>query len=173
METFSIINLNKIMSDPDILIYAYGNPGRQDDGLGNALIEKLNAWVNQEGIEGISFDSNYQLNIEDAAEISNRDLVIFVDASAEDINHWILTPVDSESNVSFTTHSATPGYIVGLCKQIYGRMPATYLLHIKGYEWKFKEELSPRARRNLDIAFEEIVGILEKPEELIKAFTEF
>ncbi|NJK85082.1 MAG: hypothetical protein HC906_03035 [Bacteroidales bacterium] len=32
---------------PDILIYGYGNPGRQDDGLGVLLCERLLKWVHE------------------------------------------------------------------------------------------------------------------------------
>jgi len=68
-----------------ILVYGYGNPGRQDDGLGNELVRRLEEWVIAEGIVDIAFDSNYQLNIEDADAIAQNELVIFVDASEEDI----------------------------------------------------------------------------------------
>ena len=32
-----------------ILIYGCGNPGRQDDGLGPALVAELEAWARAEG----------------------------------------------------------------------------------------------------------------------------
>ena len=35
-----------------ILIYGYGNPGRQDDGLGIRLSEELENWAHQQGLEG-------------------------------------------------------------------------------------------------------------------------
>lgn len=155
------------------MIYGYGNPGRQDDGLGNAMIEKLEKWVSEKNLKGIHFDSNYQLNIEDAAEIAERDLVIFVDASTEDIDDYMLTQVDASTNVAFTSHAASPGYIVGLCRDIYQKIPATWLLHIKGYEWAFREGLSDKAKNNLECAFELMQEKLEKPQELINAFEPF
>jgi hydrogenase maturation protease len=136
-----------------ILVYGYGNPGREDDGLGQALVEKLEEWVNREGISGIAFDSNYQLNIEDAEIISNHDIVIFADASVEDIKDFELTEVDGVNNVIFTTHAASPGYIVKLCVDLFGKAPKVMLLHIKGYNWAFKEGLSQKAKKNLEIAY--------------------
>ena len=159
--------------DLNILIYGYGNPGRQDDGLGNAMIEMLEKWTSDNHIQGVHFDSNYQLNIEDAAEIAARDLVIFVDASTEEIDDYVLTQVDASTNVAFTSHAASPGYIVGLCRDIYHKIPATWLLHIKGYEWAFKEGLSEKAKSNLQAAFELMKEKLENPEELINAFKSF
>jgi hydrogenase maturation protease len=155
------------------LIYGYGNPGRQDDGLGNVMIEKLESWVLAQKMKGIHFDSNYQLNIEDAAEIAKRDLVIFVDASTEDIDDYILTQVDASTDVAFTSHAASPGYIVSLCRDIYKTTPPTWLLHIRGYEWAFKEGLSEKAQRNLEEAFELMKEKLENPQELIDAFEPF
>jgi len=63
-----------------ILIYGFGNPGREDDGLGIELARRLEDWSKKSGLPGITFDSNYQLNIEDAEVISEKDLVIFADA---------------------------------------------------------------------------------------------
>jgi hydrogenase maturation protease len=136
-----------------ILVYGYGNPGREDDGLGQALVEKLEEWVKLEGIQGIEFDSNYQLNIEDAEIISNQDIVIFADASTEEITDYQLTEVDGENDVSFTTHAASPGYILKLSQDLFGKVPEVKLLHIKGYRWEFKEGLSKKAKINLEKAF--------------------
>jgi len=156
-----------------ILIYGFGNPGRQDDGLGNAFTERMEQWVNDLGLEGFEFDSNYQLNIEDAAAISDKDLVIFADASVEDIEDFILTQVDADTKVAFTTHAASPGYIVQLCRDIYNRIPPTYLLHIKGYEWNFREGLTGKAIENLENAVEMMKRKLQNPDELISSFKSF
>ena len=62
-----------------ILIYGYGNPGRQDDGLGNAFTNRIQEWVAIEGLHDFHFDSNYQLNIEDAEAIAGNRFYRFVD----------------------------------------------------------------------------------------------
>ena len=137
-----------------ILVYGYGNPGRQDDGLGIELVKKLEEWSKQIGLQGISFDANYQLNIEDAQVISENDLVFFADASTEEIDDFILTQVTGEEEVTFTTHVASPGYIVKLCKDLFGRHPKVFLMHIKGYQWEFREGISEKAGCNLQKAFD-------------------
>jgi hydrogenase maturation protease len=137
-----------------ILVYGYGNPGREDDGLGIELVRRLEDWSKQSGMSGIEFDSNYQLNIEDAEVISEKDLVIFADASTEEIDDFILTQVTGEKDVSFTTHAASPGYIVKLCMDLFGKCPLAYLLHIKGYQWEFREGVSEKAKNNLQKAFD-------------------
>lgn len=132
-----------------ILVYGYGNPGREDDGLGIELTRRIEEWSKSIGFQGIGFDSNYQLNIEDAELISEKDLVIFADASTEDISDYLFTEVTGELDVSFTTHAASPGYIVKLCTDLFGKCPKVFLLHIKGYQWEFKEGLSEQAEENL------------------------
>lgn len=136
-----------------ILVYGYGNPGREDDGLGIELVKKLETWSKQTGLKGIEFDSNYQLNIEDAEIISGKDVVIFADASTEEIDDFILTEVTGESEATFTTHAASPGYILQLCTDLFCKCPRVYLLHIKGYQWEFREGISDKAEINLQKAF--------------------
>lgn len=152
----------------EILIYGYGNPGRQDDGLGNAFVNRIREWVAIEGLQDFSFDSNYQLNIEDADAISNMDLVVFADASNEDIDEFCITKVDGTADVSFTTHAASPGYIVQLCEELFHKKPLVLLLHIKGYEWEFREGLSPKAASNLNSALIYMKKKLQHPEKLFK-----
>ncbi len=152
-----------------ILIYGYGNLGRQDDGLGILLSQKLEAWVKKEGFSGFTFENNYQLNIEDAAEIANKDLVIFADASEEEIDDFCLSVVDGKKELSFTTHAASPSYIVKLCNDLFDRQPLVLLVHIKGYEWAFREGLSEKAEKNLGNAFRYLQKLLANPEDAIKS----
>lgn len=138
-----------------ILVYGYGNPGRQDDALGNIMVEKLEEWAEENKLSNIEFDSNYQLNIEDADSISNFDIVYFLDASIEEIDSFELTEVQpSKNTVEFTMHAVSPGFVLDLCKKIYSKSPKTYLLHLKGYEFEFMEEITEKASENLDAGFE-------------------
>ncbi|HBS86409.1 MAG: hypothetical protein A2W91_19535 [Bacteroidetes bacterium GWF2_38_335] len=137
--------------DKKILIYGYGNPGRMDDGLGNRFVEIMEEWAKENKIENVGFDSNYQLNIEDAENISGYDVVLFVDASEEPIDSFIMTKVDpSDSKIEFTMHAVSCSYIVDLCIKMYNKSPETYLLHIKGYEWEFEEQITEKATENLE-----------------------
>lgn len=154
---------------PKILIYGYGNPGRQDDALGNEFVEAIGKWIKDEGIQGIETDSNYQLNIEDADAIKDKDYVLFVDASAEKIEDFILTEVKpSDSQVEFTMHAVSTSFILDLCMKLYDKHPQTLLLHIKGYEWELHEGLTSQAQQNLEKALAFIKENLRKPELLIE-----
>ena len=118
-----------------ILVYGYGNPGRQDDGLGVFLAEKIDAWAKKNNYSEIVTDTNYQLNIEDAYQLNKYDTVIFADASIEEINNFLFEPLKPDLNTNFTMHAVSPSFIMGICQEMYGEIPDAFLLHIKGFEW--------------------------------------
>ncbi len=141
-------------SEKRILIYGYGNPGRQDDGLGAAMISMVDNWLEQNKLSGVETDTNYQLNIEDAASVAAYDKIIFVDASVEDIEAFSFTEVKpSDARVEFSMHAVSPAFVMDLCQKLYAHCPEAHLLHIRGEEWEFREELSAAARQNLQLAF--------------------
>lgn len=139
---------------PRILIYGYGNPGREDDGLGCACAEIVREWLDKNERENVETECDYQLNIEDALTISEKDIVVFVDASIEDIEDYCLTKVRAEdSKIEFSMHAVSASYILDLCNKLYDKDPEVYLLHIKGYKWDYSEDISPEAFNNLKKAF--------------------
>jgi len=159
--------------DKKILFYGYGNPGRQDDALGIRFIEQMQTWVEEKGYKNIFFDSNYQLNIEDADTISGYDIVFFIDASMESIKSFSITKVEqSNAQVEFTMHAISPGVVLSLCQQIYNKVPQTHLIHIKGFEWEleFDKGLTEKAEKNLQDALR---FIQEKLPEIVGNSTNF
>ncbi|MCK4630882.1 MAG: hydrogenase maturation protease [Bacteroidales bacterium] len=159
---------NQKNSKPGILIYGYGNPGREDDGLGNAFVEAIRSWIEKNKLTNIELDSNYQLNIEDADMMAKKDIVLFVDATVEPIENFCVTTVEpSGAKVEFTMHSVSPAFVLDLCQKIFGKNPQTYLLHIKGYQWDFKEELSINGKKNLNKALEFIKPLLSNPDSFL------
>jgi len=146
------------------LIYGYGNPGRQDDGIGERFVQLVEAWTEKEKLSHISTDCNYQLNIEDAATIANYDTVIFVDASVvEDLDTYKLEKVEpNDATIEFTMHAVSTSFVLDLCRKIYNKTPETYVLHIKAYEFDFKEELTLKAEENMIAAYEFLKGFVLK-----------
>lgn len=140
------------------MIFGYGNPGRQDDALGVLFADRMEKWANEKGMESISFDTNYQLNIEDSLTISEFDLVIFADASVEQIENFKLSKVIPSQKTEFTMHAMSPDFVLHLCQSLYNKYPATYLLHIKGFEFEMKETLTTKGRENLSLAYDFMVN---------------
>ena len=137
------------MSANKLLIYGYGNPGRQDDALGIVMADRIKAWIDEHGFNSLAVDQNYQLNIEDADKIRDYDLVIFVDASVKDIQDFELEEVTPTMTTEFSMHSVSPAFVLGLCKEISNACPKVFQLHIKGYEFKFMKKMSNKAKTNL------------------------
>ena len=149
------------MKENNIYIYGFGNPGRQDDGLGPAIIDKLE----QDNISGIITDSNYQLNVEDAYNISESDIVIFVDASIDAEEPFTFKRIEPSNEITFTTHSMSPESVLALSKEIYDKDIEAYVLAIRGYEWEFDKELSSKAAQNFDAAY---IFLTEKIKEILR-----
>ncbi len=145
---------------PKILVYGYGNPGRQDDGLGLVVTEQAGRWIEAQGMKYVETEINYQLNIEDAETVHDKDLVIFIDASKENIGQFLFTECRPDSKVEFTMHSVSPSFVLYLCNRIYGNIPRSFLMHIKGYEWEFREGLSDQALVNSGKALEFLKGFI-------------
>ena len=145
------------------LIYGYGNPGRQDDGIGARFVELMDAWIAREQIQDVFTDCNYQLNVEDSALIADYESVIFVDASVADIEDYKLEEVlPNNATIEFTMHAVSTAYVLDLCRKLYNKNPRTFVLHIKAYEFDFVEALTPKAIQNLQAAFEFIKAFLVK-----------
>jgi hydrogenase maturation protease len=142
------------LNDNKIYVYGFGNPGRQDDGLGPAIIDKLES----DGIKGIVIDSNYQLNIEDADNISICDKVIFVDASIDADEPFSFNRIEPSAEITFTTHTMSPESVIALVKDLYDKDMEAYVLAIKGYEWEFIEGFSSGASDNFNKAYAFLVN---------------
>ena len=140
-----------------ILLIGYGNPGRLDDGLGPALAEA----VAKLAIPGVTVDADYQLTVEDAAEIARHDVVIFADADVSGPEPFSFRRIEPAPAVSFSSHSVQPSAVLGLACELFAAQSEGYLLGIRGYAFNsFGESLSEKAQANLDAAMRFITQAL-------------
>ena len=133
---------------PRILVLGYGNPGRQDDGLGPAVSAQIDAL----GWPHVTAYDNYQLNIEDALEVADHDVVWFVDATKTGPSPFAIAPIAPAESLEFTSHFVRPEAILALADRYYGATPQAFLLAIRGYAFEFIEALTPAAADNLQRA---------------------
>jgi hydrogenase maturation protease len=131
-----------------ILVLGYGNPGRQDDGLGPAAA----AAMDELGWPNLTAFDNYQLNIEDALEVAAHDVVWFIDASKTAPSPYEVHDVVPALTIDFTSHLVRPETVLAIARQCYGRAARAYLLAIRGYDFAFVEELTGMATENLRAA---------------------
>ena len=137
-----------------ILVIGYGNPARQDDGLGPAAAEAVAGMK----LKNVTVDSDYQLMIEDAADVAQHDAVVFVDAELEGSEPFSFKRVYPGSSMSFSTHSATPEGIVSLAEELFHAKCEAYALGIRGYSFEmYTESCTEKARENL----KEALGFLK------------
>jgi hydrogenase maturation protease len=148
---------------PTTLILGWGNPGRVDDGLGPAFIDALTKLAPP----GIAFEADYQLTVENAAEVSRYDRVLFVDADRCGPEPFSMKRLEPAAyGPSFSTHGVAPGAVLSLCRDLFDAAPEAWLLGIRGYEFdRFGEGLSTGARANLDVAVEFIRTSFELPDQ--------
>lgn len=147
-----------------LLVYGFGNPGRQDDSLGVRFADRCERIFSDR--PGLHVETNYQLNIEDAYLISGFQRVIFADAAlagtlpegseieaGDEEAGFFFYRIRPAGTISFSTHAMEPASILGLCDELYGRVPPCHVIRITGQAWGFDAEPTDRALRNLENAW--------------------
>jgi len=145
-----------------VLLLGIGNPGRRDDGLGPVLAERVEAL----GLAHVTVDSDYQLTVDDSAAAAESDVLIIADAAAAGPEPLSFTRLEPTDHLEFSSHSVEPGGVLGLARQVFGKMPAGYVLGVRGYEFDHTLEpgMSSKAMANLEIAYAFLVPLLESGE---------
>jgi hydrogenase maturation protease len=147
---------------PRILVLGYGNPGREDDGLGPAAA----AAIEQLALDHVTTADNYQLVIEDAIDVAEADAVWFVDAARTGAEPYEFRRIAPASGIAFDSHSVKPEVVLALAAKYCGKAPEAYLMGIRGYQFEFREGLTDRARGNLQAAVSCIRSMICNREEV-------
>ena len=144
-----------------VLVFTWGNPSRGDDALGPALYERLQEIQSAGGLPGVDLLTDFQLQIEHALDLRERDRVVFVDASVGVPAPFRFRLLQAERDVSFTTHAMSPGAILSVFARVEQQPPpSSFLLSIRGYGFDLGQPLSVDANRNLDAASGFILPLL-------------
>lgn len=145
------------LSDARILVIGYGNPGRLDDGLGPALAAALEPL----DLPGVTVESNYQLAVEDAAQVAEYDAVIFADATVSGPDPFEFRRIEPSRRESFTSHAVAPEAVLAMAHDLFGAESAGFVMAIRGHEFnEFGERLSGAASANLDAAVQHLKSVL-------------
>ena len=109
-----------------VLIIGYGNPGRQDDGLGPVCARIIKS-QNQ---EYVTVDISYQLVVEHAFDMAAAGIVIFIDAMRSGESPFYFTELKgNEEATGFGSHTLTPNELKTLTNTVYTTSPLS-LIHI-------------------------------------------
>jgi hydrogenase maturation protease len=143
--------------DDSSLIYGIGNVGRQDDGLGWAFVD----WLEAQGpCASAELRRGYQILLEDAELISTKERVLFVDATTDaSVTSFTLARAMPKMDFTFTSHALSIPAIMATCQQCFDRLPTVHVLAIRGFEFELEMGLTPAAQQNLNAA----TGYLSAP----------
>jgi hydrogenase maturation protease len=130
-----------------VLLFGYGNLSRGDDALGPLLLEYVESTVNLDRIEILT---DFQLQIEHALDLENRELVLFVDASVACVKVFDFAMLEPAKDNSYTTHAMSPAAVLAVYQTIKKKTPPPcFLLSIKGETFELGEGLSAAAKNHL------------------------
>ncbi len=149
---------------PHVLVFGVGNPSRGDDAIGPLFIERAREMFADEIAKGdLELLTDFQLQVEHALDLTNRDCVVFVDASVSAAAPFEYGPVEAALEPSFSTHVLSPEEVLETYRTITGTPPPAWVLAIRGESFELGDALSPAAAANLDAALSFLRARLRGP----------
>jgi len=142
-----------------LLIFGYGNPSRGDDALGPLLLERLEA-LNLPHVELLT---DFQLQVEHALDLQDRDKVLFIDASVSCTRPYAFSRLQPQKDASYSSHVMSPAAVLHAYQDMFGIPPSAYLLEIRGERFELGAPLSLEASGNLDAAFSLLQELCANP----------
>mgnify|MGYP001818704614 FL=1 len=151
--------MNGMANPAPSLIFTWGNPSRGDDALGPSLYYLLEDHQRKSGeLADVELLTDFQLQIEHAVDLEQREHVLFVDAGVSCAEPFEISKLRAERDDSFTTHAMSPASVLAVYQQVnHHEPPPAYLLTIRGYSFALGEKMSVRAEENLQCAYRYIL----------------
>ena len=130
-------------------LIGYGNPGRCDDGLGQAFATRIAA----RNLPGIEVSTDYQLSVDHALMIAEAEQVVFVDALMHTDAPFSFSSVQPAASHDLSSHSLSPAAVLALAATLFDARPRAQVLGISGQDFgEVREGLSVLAEDNLRLA---------------------
>lgn len=99
--------------------------------------------------------TDFQLQVEHALDMQDRDLVLFVDASVSCREPFEFARLEPAADASYTTHAISPAAVLEVYQRVIGNEPPpAFVLSIRGHGFELGDELSGRAAQHLSAALE-------------------
>ena len=147
------------------IIIACGNTLRGDDGLGPYIAECLQDMTGSDGVD-LRIMSLPQLDVILASRLSEADLVIFVDARADDSEALVkierIEPAAGPVTPLHTSHTISMPVLLRIALDWYGAAPLCYAVLPKGYDFSIGEVISGKALIAARNAMDKITKILQQ-----------
>ena len=152
----------KLHTVPRVLIVAYGNPLRCDDGLAGRAAAALEDKFSSSDLEIVR---THQLAPELAETVSRCEAVIFVDAAAAGSappGEIRSTQIRLPAATPRFTHQLSPGAIVALARQLFGATPSAFSVSLTGDCFDHGESLSPAVEAALPALVARIEALIQQ-----------
>lgn len=124
-----------------VLVIGYGNPLRQDDGVGWHVAERLSETADAAAVRCLAL---HQLTPDLAAPLSRAALAIFIDArdggTPGSAACRLLQP--AETTPESFSHRLDPPALLAATRSVYGTCPDSYLITVSGGAFGYGEKLS-------------------------------
>lgn len=144
-----------------ILVLGYGNPSRGDDAVGPLLLEAIAEQIDLQQVELIT---DFQLQIEHALDLTERDLVLFVDASVGADNGITFQTILAGKDSSYSTHAMSPAAVLDVYQSITKQQaPPCFMLTIKAQQFELGAGLSEVTEAYFQQACQFVLQLLKQP----------
>ena len=144
-----------------LLLFGYGNPSRGDDALGALVLEFVQHHINLSGLELLT---DFQLQVEHALDLQNRQLVLFVDAAVNSGKPFNFSELKAEKDNSYTSHAVSPASVLSVYETVINLPPPpSFMLSLQGANFELGEGLSTIAASNLNLACRFIRQLFDQP----------
>ena len=139
---------------PPVLLLAIGNESRGDDALAPLLLRKLDVVLaKREAYEKIELLEDFQLQVEHAADLAGRELVLFVDAGMDTPAPFSFYPIQPDEQRMLFSHAIAPQAVLATSLQIYRQAPPpAFVLCLRGEQFELGAALSPAGGQHLQQA---------------------
>lgn len=149
---------------PRVLILAYGNPLRSDDGLAWRIADALTGKYSAEEVEIVTL---HQLGPELAEAVSRSECVILIDAAAGpgrpgEIRITELSATSDSSDAPGFCHAVSPSHVLALAAQLYNVRPRAYSATVVGENFDHGESLSETVQAAIPELVVQIDELLQK-----------
>ncbi len=152
------------MPAPRILVIAYGNPLRCDDGLAWHVADKVSQMNLPDDIEIIT---RHLLTPELAVPVSQAATVLFIDAAWEGVPGEIaVNPIEPQRLASAFTHELSPGAVLTAAQELYGRCAQAFSISLCGECFEHGETLSAKVEEGLPLLLERVGEFIQSAMQL-------
>jgi hydrogenase maturation protease len=150
-----------------VVVLACGNPSRGDDALGPLLLDRLQDWLDAEGLaDGFELIGDFQLQIEHALDLVGRRLALFIDAGHGTAAPFVFREAVAVDKPGHSTHALPPESVLAVLPRVSDEAPPpAFVLCVRGEKFELGEGLSVAASAYAEAAFVLLKQLISRPDE--------